>query len=230
MGGVFVFAAAVGRLHDHVVDVFAAFGGVEKVIAGAADIAGEQEAEVFFASEVFDVEDDLGGTEDVTGVDESECDAFGDGEGAVVADGDELAEDVFGVGEGVAGGEEFEVVAFAVFVEPLDVHFMDVSGVGEHDAAEVAGGGGGVDVAIEAVVAELREVAAVVDVGVGEDNAVDLLGVEGEGAVAFHGLGATTLEEATIEEDALAVDFEEVLRTGGGAGGAAEFDFHQGKG
>jgi hypothetical protein len=67
-------------------------------------------------------------------------------------------------------------------------------------------------------------------VGVGEDNAVDLLGVEGKGTIAFHGLGAATLEEAAVEEDALAVDFEEVLRTGGGAGGAAEFDFHQGKG
>ncbi len=106
---------------------------------------------------------------------------------------------------------------------------MDVGGVGEHDAAEVAGGGGGVDVAVEAVVAELGEVAAVVDVGVGEDDAVDLLGVEGEGTIALHGLGAAALEEAAVEEDALAVDFEEVLRTGGGAGGAAEFDFHQGK-
>ena len=230
VGGVFVFAAAVGGLHDHVVDVFAAFGGVEEVVTWAADIAGEQEAEVFFASEVFDVEDDLGRAEDVTGVDEGEGDAFGDGERAMVADGDELAEDVFGVGEGVAGREEFLIVAFSVFVEPLDVHFMDVCGVGEHDATEVAGGGGGVDVAVEAVVAELGEVAAVVDVGVGEDNAVDLLGVEGKGTIAFHGLGAATLEEAAVEEDALAVDFEEVLRTGGGAGGAAEFDFHQGKG
>ena len=230
VGGVLVFAAAVGGLHDHVVDVFAAFGGVEEVVAGAADIAGEQEAEVIFAGEVIDVEDDLGRAEDVAGIDEGESDAFGDGEGAVVADGDELAEDVFGVSEGVAGGEELLVVAFAVFVEPLDVHFMDVGGVGEHDAAEVAGGGGGVDVAVEAVVAELGEVAAVVDVGVGEDDAVDLFGVEGEGAIAFHGLGAAALEEAAVEEDALAVDFEEVLRTGGGAGGTAEFDFHQGKG
>lgn len=230
VGSVFVFAAAVSGLHDHVVDVFAAFGGVEEVVAGAADIAGEQEAEAFFAREVFDVEDDLGGADDVTGVDESEGYAFGDGEGSVVADGNELAQDVFGVDAGVARGEEFQVVAFAVFVEPLDVHFMDVSGVREHDAAEVASGGGGVDIAGEAVVAELREVPAVVDVGVGEDDAVDLFGVEGEGAVAFHGLGTSALVETAIEEDALAVDFEEMLRAGRGACGTAEFDLHRGQG
>lgn len=66
-----------------------------------------------------------------------------------------------------------------------------------------------------------------IDVGVGEHDAVDLLWIERKGAVPFHGFGPAALVEATIEQDALAIDFKEVLRASGGSGSAAEFDFHQ---
>ncbi len=47
-----------------------------------------------------------------------------------------------------------------------------------------------------------------------------------EAAVHLVGMLARPLIEAAIQQDALAIDFEQVLRTGGGAGGTAEFEFH----
>ena len=67
-----------------------------------------------------------------------------------------------------------------------------------------------------------------VDVGVGEDHDVDLARVEvGEAAVDLVALLAVALVEAAIQQDPGAVDFEQVLGTGGGAGGTAEFQFHE---
>src|SRR5690606_13901406 len=104
---------------------------------------------------------------------------------------------------------------------------LDVRAVGENDGAQVTGGEGGIDVALEALLAEVRKVAAVVDVGVGKDDDVDFLRVEmGEAAVHLVALLAAALEQAAIEQDAGAVDFEQVLGTGGGARGTAEFHSH----
>lgn len=105
---------------------------------------------------VLDVQNDLSGPEDVTSINEGEGNAFGDIERPVVINSNELTKNVFGVDEVVARGEELSVVVFAVFVEPLDVHFMDVGGVREHDAAEVTCGRSGVNVPGETIVAELR--------------------------------------------------------------------------
>ena len=226
VGGVFMFPAAVGGLHDEVIDIATGVGGVEEVIAGAPDIPREEQAEAFFPRIIFDVQDDLSGAEDVTGVDEGQSDAFSDGEGAVIADGDELAEDVFSIDEIITWSEQGLVVALAMFVQPLDVHLMDVGGVRKHDAAQVTGGRGGVDVAVEAVVVQLGKIPTVVDVGVGKDDAVDRFGVKRELTIPLHGFCTAALVEAAVEQETLAIDFNQVLGAGGGAGGAAEFDFH----
>jgi len=211
VGGELVGAAAVGALHDDEIDFVAGGGVVEEVVAGAADIAAEEESLLLVVGVVVDVEYDLGGAEDVACINEGELHAIGDEHGALVAEGDELPEAVLGIDHGVVRREEREVIALPVAVQPGDVAFMDVGGIGEHDAAQVARGGGGVDVAGEAALREVREIAAVVDVGVGEDDAVDLLGIEGELAVPLHGLGTTALIESAIEEDAGVVDLDEVF-------------------
>ena len=93
----------------------------------------------------------------------------------------------------------------------------------QHDLAEVAGGEGAVDVSPEALLDEVRQVAAVVDVRVREDHRVDLRWVEEEVLVALVAVLAPALVEAAVEEDPLAVDFEEVLGARRRAGCAAEF-------
>jgi hypothetical protein len=88
---------------------------------------------------------------------------------------------------------------------------MNVGGIGQHDAAQVARGRGGVDVAGEAALAEVREIAAVVDVRVGEHHdSRSSRDRRGTCCSAPWPL-ATSLIEAAIEQDALAVDLDEVF-------------------
>ena len=111
-------------------------------------------------------------------------------------------------------------------VEPFDVAFVNVRRVWQHDAAKVARGRCGEDVAAEAAFAEVWEVAAVVDVRVGKHHDVDLRRIKGEITVALEGLVPPSLIKATVEQDALTVDLDEMLRAGGGACGTAEGEFH----
>lgn len=76
----------------------------------------------------------------------------------------------------------------------------------------------------------MREIAAVVDVCVGEHRHVDLRWIEGEIAIALKGLMPPPLIQTAVQQDALTVDLDEVLRTGGGASGTAEGEFHGGLG
>ena len=100
----------------------------------------------------------------------------------------------------------------------------DVGAVAEHRVAEVARGLGGVDGAAVASADEGGEVAAVVDVRVREEDAVDRTGIDGQLAVALEGLLAVALVETAIEEDAQAVDIDDVHRAGGGARGPLELN------
>jgi len=226
----FVFAAAVGAFHDDGVDVFRVFRVAQDVIGAAADVAREEEAAFEAGGEFVEVENDLGGAEDVAGVDESDGDSVGDHHGAVVIEGDELPEAFFGVDFCVERVEGWEALAFAFPVGVGEVGFLDAGGIREHDLAEVAGGRGGEDIAAVAPAGEVGQVARVVDVGVAEDDGVELGGFEGEVLVDVVGFFAVALVESAVEEDAFAVDFDEVAGSGGGAGGAVEGDVHAGGG
>lgn len=94
-------------------------------------------------------EEDLGTAENVACIVEAEGDSWGDHDGAVVADIDELLETHFCVTLGVEGLYGWEVFLGESFVEPLGVTFLDVSTVCEHDLAEVARGECRVDVTFE---------------------------------------------------------------------------------
>ena len=62
--------------------------------------------------------------------------------------------------------------------------------------------------------------------GVREDHGIDFGGVEGELFVAFKSYFATTLVQATVEQDLFAVVMHHVHRTGNGLGGAPKLNFH----
>ena len=224
-----VLAAAVGAFHQDEIDVRHRDGIAQDFVAAAADVAGEEEALLLVAVfPVDDFEQHLGGTEDVAGVVEGQRHAVAERHRALVADADELAQAALGVFLEIEWLDGRQVVFGAVLVEPFGVLLLDMRAVCQHDLAEVAGGESGVDVAAEALLAEVREIAAVVDVGVGEDHDVDFAGVEvREAAVDLVAFLAVSLIEAAVEEDAGAVDFEQVLGSGGGAGGTAEFEFHE---
>jgi len=67
-----------------------------------------------------------------------------------------------------------------------------------------------------------------VDVSVGQDHGVQVGDAEGEMAVALPGFRPATLEEPTIQQEAMAVDGQEVHRAGNGACRAEELDLHSG--
>ena len=68
-----------------------------------------------------------------------------------------------------------------------------------------------------------------VDVRVGKDHCVDRLRIEvRETAVHLISMLARTLLEAAIQQDALAINLQQMLRAGGGASGTAKFEFHKG--
>lgn len=228
---VLVEASAVGGFEDEVVGFGGGFGVADDGEVGAADVAGEEEAEVFAFG--FEVEQDAGGAEEVAGVGEFEVDLMGELGGGVVAGGAEVSEDAFGVGDGVEGfGGGVAVVledgaaALSAFIEKLRVFLLQVSRIEKHAFAEIESGGGGVDVAGVAVASEGGEVAAVVDVGVGEDDAGEGFDRHGEVAVALVGIGAAALVEAAIEEVALTVDGELMHGAGDGLSRPPEGELH----
>lgn len=225
----FVFAPAVSAFHDDGVDVFGIFRVAQDVIGAAADVAREEKAALESCGELVEVENDLSGAEDVAGVDESDRDSVRDHHGAVVIEGDELPEAFFGIDFRVERVEGREALAFAFPVGVGEVGFLDAGGIREHDLAEVAGGRGGVDISAVAPAGEVGEIARVVDVGVAEDDGVELGGFEGEVFVDVVGFFAVALVESAVQQDAFAVDFDEVAGSGGGAGGTVEGDVHAGR-
>ena len=82
------------------------------------------------------------------------------------------------------------------------------------------------DRAVVALLDKVRQVARVVNVRVAQDGGVNLARVERKAAVAVRGLLAVALVEAAFEQQALAVDLDEIHGAGGGAGRAEEMDFH----
>ena len=107
---------------------------------------------------------------------------------------------------------------------------MNLGGILEHDAREVAGGERTINIPFEPLPAKVGQVAAVVDVGVAEHDAIDRLRVERKCAIALDGFLAFALEESAFEQQPFAVDLEQVHGAGGGARGAEKVDSHARKG
>ena len=160
------------------------------------------------------------------GVDKGQRDSIRDQHRPVIADGHKLAHAALGIRHGVAGLQQRQLFILAVAVQPVDVAFVDVRRIWQHDAAQVPRGGCGEDVAGKAALAQVGQVSAVVDVRVGEHHHIDLRRIKGEVAVALKGLLPSPLVQAAVQQDALAVHSDEMFRARGGACGTAESQFH----
>ena len=106
---------------------------------------------------------------------------------------------------------------------------MNVRCVRQHDAAQIPRGWRGIDVSSKAQPAQMRQRTAVIDVSMGEHDEVDGLWIKGEILVPLNGVLSASLIEPAIEQDALAIDLDQMLRAGGSACGTAKGDFHHGK-
>lgn len=95
LGGELVFAVSVGALHKEDVDFVGGDGVTEQGVVSPTDVTGEEDALAMPALD--DVEDDLGGAENVACVDECQGDSVGDGNGSFVADIHELTDALVGI-------------------------------------------------------------------------------------------------------------------------------------
>ena len=86
----------------------------------------------------------------------------------------------------------------------LGVFLLQPGRIEHHQPRQLAGGAGGDDLAAEAALGEQRQPAAMVEMGVGEQHHVDRLRIEAEGLGVVLGELAAALEQAAIDQDALA--------------------------
>ena len=222
-----MLARAIGALDLQVIHVLHRLRVAQDVVVAAPDVAAEEIAEL--APVLADVQHHLRRAQDVARVAEGDRDAVGHRERAVVVDADKLPDRLLGVGGGVKRLDRREALLGALLGDERGVIALDLGRILEHDAGEVARGKGAVDVSLEALAAEVRQVAAVIDVRVAQDHRVDLLRVEGEVAVALDGFAAPALEQAALQQQPLAVEFQEIHRPGRRAGGAEEMNSHHQK-
>lgn len=217
-------SASVGAFDLEKIDILDGLGVAQDIIVATSDISTEQEAE---GTVVFRyIEDDLGGAEDVTGIGESEADTVADGNGAVIVDGNELADSVFGFGGGIERLNRGKTLFGAFLGNEFGVMDLDIGGIFEHDTGEVTRGGGAVDMAVKAVVAKVGEVSAMIDMGVAENDGVNFGGFEWEIAVAFDTFPAPSLEEAAFQHQFAAVDFHQIHGSCRRAGGSKKVNLH----
>src|SRR4051812_28621163 len=108
-----MFAAAVGAFDLEEIDVLDGLGIAENIVVAAAHVATEKVAKDFGAFP--NVENDLGGTENVASVAKGCGEAVGDLDGAIVIEGDELANGFLRVNGAVKGFDGREAFAGALF-------------------------------------------------------------------------------------------------------------------
>lgn len=116
-------------------------------------------------------------------------------------------------------------LAFALFVQVEDVRLLNVAAVQKHIGRKVAGSRCTPDVATKALLDEIGQLACMVDVGVAENNSVDAF--QGEVQVAGVGIGPVALVEAAIEQNAFAVDLQQVHGAGNFLGRAVKCELHK---
>ena len=152
--------------------------------------------------------------------------AVGDLNGAIVIESDELANGLFGIGSCVERFDWWQAFLGALFGNEFGVGALNLSGIFEHDAGEVARREGAVNITSKTVLNEIGKIAAVIDMRVAEDRGIDCFRIVMKSPIALSHFIAMTLEEAAFHKHALAIDLDEVLRTSGGAGGAVKMNSH----
>jgi len=164
LAGRFVAAVAICALHDHEIGAARDLGIAQDGQAAAAHVAAEHQA--VRGAAFGDVEHDHRRAQDMAGIAELHGDAGHRLKLVAVVGGDEMVECLERVVDRVERLKWVLMLAPATPVDVRDVRFLDVSGVHEHERAQIAGGGCAPDAAPESPAHERREVPAVVDVGV----------------------------------------------------------------
>ena len=85
---------------------------------------------------------------------------------------------------------------------------LNLCGVFEHNAGEVARGKCAIDAARETLAAEIRQVSAMIDMGVTEHDRVDSTRIKREMTILLDRFGAFPLEEPALQQNLPPVDLD----------------------
>ncbi len=214
-----MIAIAVGGLDEQMVAVGQRLGVGQDRAGAATEIPREQDrlATALPAQPHLD----HGGTEDVAGRVEPQRNVVVDVEGAVQRRRAQCRQTPAGLLLGVQGLGGI-VLAVASLVGPARVFFLQVPGVGQQHAAQIAGRLGGEHAPFVASQAEDRKVARMVEVGVGQNHEIELGRLERRCRPVPQAEFLESLEQPAIDEHAEAVVLEQELRAGDGTGRAEE--------
>ena len=127
-----------------------------------------------------------------------------------VADGLKQVKRLDNVRRGVERFKGGLALFFAPLVYIFYVVFLNKGGVAQHNGAQISGGRGGPNGAAKALLHQRGNVAAVIDVGVGEDERINPGRIKRELAVSLKRFFATALIQPAIQQNIVAVHFEQV--------------------
>jgi hypothetical protein len=201
-----MLATTVGALDLEIIHIIDRLRIAEDVVFAAADIAAEHVTE--FPAVFPNIEDDLGGAENVSSIPKRDGHTVKHGKGAVVIDADKLTHGLFGIGWRVEGLNRRQAMLGTLFGDECGIVALNLRGIFQHDCREVARGESAVDITFVSLPAQVGQIAAVIDVRVAENDCIDLLGVEREFAIAFDLFLPFALEQAAFEKEAVAINLE----------------------
>lgn len=116
---------------------------------------------------------------------------------------------------------------FPYFIDELDIAFLYIGRIGQHNIGEVHGCRGAVYIAVKSLLDQVRQVTKMVNVGMRYDHIVQGSRVEVEIEVTLIGLCSATLEHATIQQEMESVYIEEVTGAGDVSDGTVKGEFNQ---
>ena len=217
-----VEAVAVGALRDHVVRVGDVLGGADDGGLAVADVAGEDH----LAGDILLGKPHLhaGGAQQVARVHKADFDAVGDLQLLPVLAGDNVAQGLFHVHNGVKGFYWRFARPLALLVFPGRVALLDVGGVPQHDGQQLRRQPGAVDVAGKALLDQQGDAAGMVDVGMGDHHVVDVGGGEVQLGVV---LLVPALLKTAVHQNLVPVGLYAVAAAGDRLGGAKKGQFHE---
>ena len=153
----------------------------------------------------------VGGTKQVTGVDEIDVDAVGNRDRAVVADRLELRDRAERIRFGVER-QRWVVLRVGVTVGVRSILFLNPPRVRQHDAAEILSAWRAEDASAEAVRDEPRKIAAVIEMRVRQHDSGQVRRVEGQAGPVPLAQLLQPLKQPAVNEDLRSTRIEEMLR------------------
>ena len=199
-----VAAVAVGGLHDQIVGMAGVGRVTDERLMPVADITREND-DLRRAARLCNAQRDRRAAQQVAHIGKAHLHTAGraveQGLPCLIGAGHKLLHDILGILDRVVRLDHFCAAAHRLTVFPLGLLLLNVGGVLEHDAAEVAGGLGRVDGAAVAVFVQVRDAPRMVDMGMGEQQC--LIGAGGIRQLGIF-VDIAALLHAAVDQDAVA--------------------------